>query len=807
VKKILIISGVIIITFIIALTVFIKIYITPESVKAYLIPEAEKALKRKVQLGDIDISLLKGIQVRDFVIKEADEKTVFIACKDFILQYRLLPLLSRKVIIEELRIVSPVIRIVRDIEGTFNYKDIGQENGIREEGKEAGTKGLPISLQIDSIAVENAMFSFVDLKNELPDIKGAIEIDTGIKITDSSELFTQGSIELKLEEILMKDPPGKQVKEISAGITYKVSMAMKSKDIRIENADLKIQGIPLSIKGTIINLKTSPEIDINMSIPDVKTEDIEKITAQFADTGISQLSGNLSADLGITGMPKKPETIKIDTDITISKMGVVYKDIPVSVDGDASFDYKDNTLTIGKADFTIIEVPVSIQGSVINLDTEPGINISISIPSIETARIEKSITPIIDTRGLRLSGGSLSARLKVEGIPKKPDSLKTSGSIVFEEAGVTYNDLPAVFDGDLALKGRTIDIDTEIGINKNTVSLKGSVDNYFKNPDIRLNLYSDRLSIDELFPAKKEAEKAPPPPRKDETEPDPLDLNLSAKGEIKIKSAEYKNMLMSDFHAEYRFKNNRLEITKMDARAGNGSLNLSSVIDFSRTGYAYNLKSRLSSLQAEEIINTLFPKAKNTVFGIISLDLSLKGNGTLPDNIRKNLSGKGKFDIKNGRITNSRISENLALFLGIDKLRTIQVRKATGDINIKGGMARLKSIFTSDDIMVNPSGKIGLNESLDLAFDLKLSPSLTDMAMMNSGIASYIKDEKGWGSIPMKVSGTFSDPSYKIDLAKAGKRVIRKEADKMIDKILEKKDKKKQQELAPVKDLLKEILK
>ncbi len=106
---------------------------------------------------------------------------------------------------------------------------------------------------------------------------------------------------------------------------------------------------------------------------------------------------------------------------------------------------------------------------------------------------------------------------------------------------------------------------------------------------------------------------------------------------------------------------------------------------------------------------------------------------------------------------------------------------------------------------MDPSGKIGLDETLNLKFDLKLSPRLTDKAMMNSGIAKYIKNEEGWGMIPLKVSGTFEAPSYTVDIAKAGKRVIKKEADKLIDKLFDKEDSEKKQELEPVKDLLKGI--
>jgi len=293
-------------------------------------------------------------------------------------------------------------------------------------------------------------------------------------------------------------------------------------------------------------------------------------------------------------------------------------------------------------------------------------------------------------------------------------------------------------------------------------------------------------------------------------EAEPINPKLTAEGEIKIDSAKYKNMTMSNFYAKYQLKDNRFEIIKMTAIAGKGRFNLNSVIDLSKLGYTYNLACNIDSLYADEVVNAFFPKAKDTVFGSLSANLQLNGAGTLPETIKRNLSGDGDFNIKDGKITNNKILENLALFLGIDELRTINLRQAHGTLKIRNSIARLDSIFLSDDVAMDPSGSIGLDETLDLAFDLKLSPRLTKKAM-GSSIAKYIKDEEGWGMIPLKVSGTFAKPSYIVDIAKAGKRVIKKEVDKFIDKLF-KKDKEtgdvqKQEEKKSIEDLLKGIFK
>ncbi len=106
-KKALIIISTIIAVIVIALFLLVKFYVTPERVKAFLIPAAEEVLNRKVDIEEINISLFTGIEARNFSIKEADGRTDFLKSKEFVLNYKFLPLLTKNIIIDELRIISP----------------------------------------------------------------------------------------------------------------------------------------------------------------------------------------------------------------------------------------------------------------------------------------------------------------------------------------------------------------------------------------------------------------------------------------------------------------------------------------------------------------------------------------------------------------------------------------------------------------------------------------------------------------------------------------------------------------------------
>ncbi|MBW2471128.1 MAG: AsmA family protein, partial [Deltaproteobacteria bacterium] len=122
--KVLGIIFLLIVVVIAGLAAFVHYYLTDERVKALIIPQAEAALGREVAIGDIKIGLLSGITIRDFLIKETDKTTNFVSTKAFVLSYKLLPLLQKKLIISEIRFDEPAVRVTRNKNGKFNFSTL-----------------------------------------------------------------------------------------------------------------------------------------------------------------------------------------------------------------------------------------------------------------------------------------------------------------------------------------------------------------------------------------------------------------------------------------------------------------------------------------------------------------------------------------------------------------------------------------------------------------------------------------------------------------------------------------------------------
>ncbi|MEQ8160025.1 MAG: hypothetical protein ABRQ33_02455, partial [Smithellaceae bacterium] len=104
--KIAIIVLAVVLVVIAAVSLFVKSYLTEERMRALVSEIANKSLNRKTVIGAIDVSLFRGIVVKDFEIREKNAESVFIKTKEFVLTYQFLPLLTKKLVIDKLSIVD-----------------------------------------------------------------------------------------------------------------------------------------------------------------------------------------------------------------------------------------------------------------------------------------------------------------------------------------------------------------------------------------------------------------------------------------------------------------------------------------------------------------------------------------------------------------------------------------------------------------------------------------------------------------------------------------------------------------------------
>jgi AsmA family len=201
-KKLLYAGGIIaalIVIVIVGLTIFVKSYLRSDRLKAIIIPKIEEFTGRKASIGNIDVSLFKGIDVEGISLMDRDEKSEFLKVREFVLNYSLLPLLHKQLVIKKVEVVSPSVALVREKDGTYNFSDILEKAKARkkETKPSAEEEGLPFSVVTDKITVRDASMTFSDEQGAIPTVSLVSDIDLKVAVEKGAAPEISGKMDVK----------------------------------------------------------------------------------------------------------------------------------------------------------------------------------------------------------------------------------------------------------------------------------------------------------------------------------------------------------------------------------------------------------------------------------------------------------------------------------------------------------------------------------------------------------------------------------------------------------------------------------
>lgn len=140
--KVLLVIFIVIAALIIAAFASISLWFPFEKVKAYAVKEASEITGRDITINEIGFNLLKGFEIKGFEMKESAKlgKKTFIKDDYITLNYNLLALIKKDIVINSFVLHKPYIQIIKDIDGNFNFSDIIVTMNKRKAEKAAKAK-------------------------------------------------------------------------------------------------------------------------------------------------------------------------------------------------------------------------------------------------------------------------------------------------------------------------------------------------------------------------------------------------------------------------------------------------------------------------------------------------------------------------------------------------------------------------------------------------------------------------------------------------------------------------------------------
>jgi uncharacterized protein involved in outer membrane biogenesis len=306
-----------------------------------------------------------------------------------------------------------------------------------------------------------------------------------------------------------------------------------------------------------------------------------------------------------------------------------------------------------------------------------------------------------------------------------------------------------------------------------------------------LKLKSDQITIDRYLPpsmmetggkGKMPAPKtSPTAPQPVQVELEPLDVNFfTLDGDVNIKKMTYKDIALSDVYGDINLAQSKLDFPTVTMKINNAPANAKGYVNMNVPGWEYYINSNLENLNVKPLVDSFSPEYKDQITGTASFKMDIKGQGTLPENLQKNLKGTIAGNLKDGKFSGIPILSKLGEATKIKELEVLRFFEGVVNLDISEGKINIKDMYFKGQLQkLGFKGWFGLDEKIDLMLQVGLAAPLSNVLKELRYISDMVVDSDGYTELPVPVgmSGTFSNPkpSFKITkiLEEKGKEVIK----------------------------------
>ncbi len=766
-RKWIIAGAILLVTFVTILVAIWNLNSLIKRNKDYLLAQAEVVLGRKVAVGSIEATVVSGIGVRlnDIILADdpAYSKRDFLRAKDLQINLKFWPLLKKQFQVKRVILHEPIIEIIRNRNGEFNFSTIGKKD---EEVKDKpGTKErrerppAPPALLVSLVDISGGNLRFRDQK-------------------DGADLEVR-QIDLKVGDLAPNAPFSVDLAANLFSTKQNIRLKTKVGPVRWDGDFNR-----LALDGTI----TADPLDVSKlkaALPKISTA----LPKDLALSGVFrikelQFKGMLK-ELGFSGELEGGEGV-----IRYGKVFIKPSGIPLKISADGR--YAGSNLTLRQANAKVHNLDMTAKGEV-NFGDRPALNLAIDSKPASLEGWEK-IIPAIE--GYQLAG-NLEMRATLRGPMGQGATPQIQGTLSLTEASAKPPQFPKAIK-DLSTKisftGQRADIaDTSLSLGSSRILLSSAIEKF--SP---LTL-TYKFSTPELRPADFQASAAA------ERQSDVL-KNLKSEGRLVVQNGDliYQGKLASVEGTLYKIRYKSLDsdltlankvanIRNLRVNAMSGSLQAEGEYAFDSPVPRFSLASKVRGLDLKELYATLTPKVERDIRGRLNADMKVAGRGQLWDEIHPSLSGQGEAEVLQGALLNFNIAEaTLGGITGIPGLTNIinprlrqkypetfeakdtEFKEMNALFDIGGGRIDVKSLrVAATDYSVQGKGWADFDRRVDfrsvLMFSQRLSADLGDATRE----LRYLFNNRNQLEIPFALTGRLPNVKPKPDSNYLGQMVQR----------------------------------
>lgn len=810
-----IVAGIIIL--LVLASVVVKIVFTKEKLLSMLVPKIETALKRKVEIGDINVSIWGGLGV-DVKGMKVLNPSGFVQEELFkfdklSIRVKFMPLLRKRIEVKKLILINPVINLEKNKEGISNFSDIIQSSG--------GKIVLPAAF--DQMEIKDGTISYVDDKEGTSIVLHKFEeiaklaLDEKMENAQATGKITVAQIELNLPSYKGTLPP------LTFFLEHDVNLNMPGDWLDIASLKIGIAKISMEVKGKVENLSTIPILSLTAQSNDIPISDLLASVPKEESSPLNKLttSGSLKIAASFQGAIKGELPPQVQGKIGLQNVKVDFIGVPEPFNmpyGELNFNNK--SLNFSTSQAKLGQAPLELKLVVDNF----------SDPNL-TSELKAKLNLAILSEFVRMPEktsltGEANINVKAYGKIKQstgtigPERMNFSGQMQLSKVeastpalGVPVKDLNA----DISFQKGDVDISSlSMSLGKSSLNLQGKLYEaipYFvfkaeEKPLFNFNLNSPLMNLDEIFP-ESQATNVTGGQKKEMEGKDtsagvvPLpDINVE--GQISIQKAIFRKIELTDLSAKLVVTDGILRLDNIVTKVYSGSVGGKVSCDLNKMDHIpYNIDLTANQIEANDFLSR-FTAFNNHLFGKLNMNANFSGNGNQLPDIQKSLAGNGTVNFADGKLVNWEILDKVASFLKIDSFKEQQIKTLRNTFRIADSRVWFDdfSAITKDgDFKL--LGSVGLDGSLDYKLNAVLSPELSTRFDALGDLSQYLKNEQGRVVLDIKITGLAKNPEFALDTSKPEEKFKQQ----MKEKAQEQTDKVKDQLKEKGQDLLKDLFK
>ncbi len=710
-----------------ALLAYVAATFDPNQYKPQIVEAVKEKTQRNLKLeGDIKLAFFPNIGARlgrASLSERASEKE-FAGVQDLRVVVKLMPLLSKQVVVDAVEIKGLRANLVRFKDGKTNMDDLAGAPGVKPEPK---AKEAPAQVKVDiaSVVIEDAAVTFTDQQ-------------AGAK-------YALSKVNLKTGRIASGVPTDIELALAAQGDKPKLNMegALKVRLMfDLDKQHYVLEGLDLAAKGNAVGIS-------NLSVAAKGNVDARPATNEFAASKLAvtaagrQAGGDLNVKfdlpkLSITKDKVSGDRITLDATVSEAKSKLVVKLEVPAIEGDAQ---------AFKAGQMRASVDLQQAGSTVKVKVASPLAGSVAAQRIELSKLTASVN------------------VNSPRLPKNPIDATINGSASVDLAKQNANLTFATRFDDSNINGRA-------GLAK------------FAPPFYTFDISIDQLDADRYMGRSDPKAKQPEQPF-DLSALKGLNASGSIKiGSLKVANAKASNVRLDIKAANGRLDVSPMSANLYQGSlAGALAVNATATPSFAVRQKLNNISvgPLLKDLADKDILEGRGNVALNvTAQGNTVTALKKALNGTaavnLADGALKGIDIAGSIrdaKAKLGALRGQQVQQS-------SKTQKTDFSELTATFNIRNGVANNNDLSAKSPLLrVGGQGDINIGED---TLNYLVKASIVGTTKGQGG--RDVGDLKGL-TVPVHVSGPLASPSYKLDFSAMATELGKQQAEQVIKGQLE----------------------